>query len=94
MAKRESFSQKQFLFDRSFWSVNEEDEHFADQGDVILVIFFNKIVYYIIYIQSINTLKNLVFRKSTFLTIFQCEVVALSQNGFDLSMHKGVKSMF
>jgi len=32
--KRESFSQKQFLFDRSFWSVHKEDEHYSDQYHV------------------------------------------------------------
>lgn len=32
--KRGSFSQKQFTFDRCFWSVNREDEHFSDQEDI------------------------------------------------------------
>lgn len=31
---RRSFSQKQFLFDRSFWSVNKDDDHFADQAQI------------------------------------------------------------
>jgi len=36
LGKRDSFSQKQFLFDRSFWSVNKEDEHFVDQQQIFL----------------------------------------------------------